>query len=841
MSRKDGDTKIERRTSGEPTASRGRSRSSAARMPAELGAYRVKRRLGAGGMAEIYLAERLLDDGARETVVLKCVAEGFRDDAHFLDMFAREARVAMLLDHPNIVRVFDLVEDEGATALVMEYLDGYTVRDLARTAWKCGVSLPLPIVAAVLKGTCRGLSYAHDLQDESGRPLGLVHRDVAPDNIFVTKSGRVKLLDFGLAKPKEGEALTQAGEIKGKLRFMSPEQLKGKDTDARTDVFSLGVTAYWLLTGARPFDGPADVDVMHAILDEDPKSPRKLNPKLPPALEDLILQCLQKDRARRTGSARAMELMLDRAVDAAVADAHELAAFVADVDAMEIPEEPKPPKYACLPAPPAAESTSPKKKKRSIDPSAPTRVVSADDGEVFELSSDDPSRSRSRARTGRRRRDAALTAALTGVDIERVEIGARSDDDDGSFEDEPTEPPVPKEATVQARPDRSASAPAAKQERSSSSLRRKQSTPEASEETRTLGPAAAAKIVAQLEEKRAALRAEREDADHPRIEREAPPATSTGHLTTTDPANITATERVRRREQSSAGGTAGALIGAALAFALVVVATAAAMKLGYVDKLLANARRGDALVTAPEPAPVASRPTAEPVDTTVPAPAVKDPAATAEPPAATSEPTPTSKEPVAATEPPTTTPTKEPAPPVLDAVRPVESKVDTPSTKEPPKVPAPPVVEPKRKPTGATTPPKAAAAKVRLDGPASVKWSTVDGKYLGQGAVIAAAVPEGTTSVVAVDGRRGVRSAVPVKDGVADYAALPKGELVVRARPWADVTLGIEALGQTPITGVPLVAGTYKVELVWNDVKKVKSVKVAPGEKASLQVDMREP
>ncbi len=790
---KGGETRVARggngKPSGEPTRARGRSRSSipaATHLPAQLGSYRVRRRLGAGGMAEIYLAERTVD-GAKETVVLKCVAPAFKNDEKFADMFLREAGVALRLDHPNIVKVFELIEEEEETALVMEYLDGYTVRDLAKTAWRCGRSLPLSVVAAIVQGACRGLAYAHELVDERGVPLELVHRDVAPDNLFVTRSGHVKLLDFGLAKPKEGEALTQAGEIKGKLRFMSPEQLKGKDTDARTDVFSLGVSTYWLLTGHRPFDGDSDVDVMQAILEKDPKSPRRLNPKIPPALDELVLQALAKDRARRTGSARAMEIMFERAVDADIAFPDEVADFLADIDGLEVPSDPKPPKYACVPVvreePKQVETTSPRKKK-SIDPSGPTRVVPSEDGEVFSAPAGDGT-----SKPKRRKREAALTAALTGVEVDSVML-----DDAPSYDD-------------MNKPNGD--------EGSSFRSGNRQAPPDTDhEETRTLGPAAAGKIKAALEAKhgiRLDDEADDDEAkptnDHPRIAARV----VSGPVVKT--AVLTATERVTRRPpqpQQSGGSSVGAAITVVIAVVVLVVGTFSAMRFGWIEAGLARLR-------AVQPGVVVAPPGPDGLQADGPKTAG-----------------PTQDVPPSSVSPPSTTPPVElPGKPLLQAVQPTPTA--TPTT-TPTATPGAGDERTKRP----TSTPRAPAMKVRTDGPAYVKWSLPEGRSLGQGAGTFS-VPEGTAGLVALDARRGVRATVPIKDGTADYGTLPKGELVVRARPWADVTLGIEALGQTPIQKVAVIAGTYKVELVWNDVKKTQMVKIAPGETKTVQVDMREP
>jgi serine/threonine-protein kinase len=195
----------------------------------------------------------------------------------------------------------------------MEHIDGISLHRAARQAWAMGESIPMEVIVKCVADAARGLHYAHHWKDSAGRAQGFVHRDISPDNLMLTKDGVTKVLDFGIAKMAvdDGEPVTKTGEIKGKIPYMSPEQLKGEILDGRADLWSLGVTLYWLLTGARPFAGGNEIATLQAILHEQPPPPRNVNPLVPMSLERLTLRLLDKDRTRRfaTGQEVADALM----------------------------------------------------------------------------------------------------------------------------------------------------------------------------------------------------------------------------------------------------------------------------------------------------------------------------------------------------------------------------------------------------------------------------------------------------------------------------------------------------------------------------------------------------
>lgn len=293
--------------------------------PKRLGRYTLEKIIAQGGMAEIWLAAVDGPAGFQKKVIVKRIRPGLIKQAlrqqqqegapanRAVEMFVREARLLARLEHRNIVQVFELgvqpskrEGEPGEHFIVMEYLDGLTLKDLALRSWEAGQPLPIETIVRVVADACLGLDHAHRLKDERGQPANLVHRDISPDNLFVTGTGATKLLDFGIAKREDWSNLTQAGELKGKVPYMAPEQLKGQRLDARTDLFAIGVVLYWLLAGRRPFDGPSDIFTMKAILDDPPPSLRQHNPNVPPMLEDIVMGCLQKEPGERISSAAAL-------------------------------------------------------------------------------------------------------------------------------------------------------------------------------------------------------------------------------------------------------------------------------------------------------------------------------------------------------------------------------------------------------------------------------------------------------------------------------------------------------------------------------------------------------
>ena len=275
-----------------------------------LGRYTLQQRLGVGGMAEVYLAEQDGPQQFKKRVVIKRILPSLAAHAGFVAMFVREAQVAARLTHTHVVQVYELGEQQNNDGTVeyfiaMEYINGLTLQRLATASWLAGSAVPVPVVLRTCADAARGLHAAHTLTNDDGNSLALVHRDISPDNLMVSRDGVTKVLDFGIAKGDatgDGVPQTMVGQLRGKAQYMSPEHINGLTLDGRADLWALGVSMYWLLCGARPFDRNSDYHTMAAILSDAPKPPRQLNPAIPLALEELILALLNKDRLQRPAS-----------------------------------------------------------------------------------------------------------------------------------------------------------------------------------------------------------------------------------------------------------------------------------------------------------------------------------------------------------------------------------------------------------------------------------------------------------------------------------------------------------------------------------------------------------
>ncbi|WP_164017368.1 serine/threonine-protein kinase [Pyxidicoccus trucidator] len=279
----------------------------------QLGKYQLVRKLATGGMAEVYLAKAAGPMGFEKTLVLKRILPHLAEDPAFVEMFLGEAKLAAQLEHPNIVQIFDFGEAEGSFFLAMELIDGPNLRKLVKRAQE--TPLPPAICAKLVASAAEGLAYAHEFRDPAtGEPLGLIHRDVSPDNVLVSRQGAVKVVDFGIAKVAGQGHRTQTGVVKGKVAYMPPEQLQTKPLDRRVDVYALGVVLYELLTGKRPFDATTDVSMMQAILFEQFIPAAQRRPDLPAALQQVLDKALTKDRDKRYPDCRALQGDLERFV-----------------------------------------------------------------------------------------------------------------------------------------------------------------------------------------------------------------------------------------------------------------------------------------------------------------------------------------------------------------------------------------------------------------------------------------------------------------------------------------------------------------------------------------------
>jgi serine/threonine protein kinase len=276
-----------------------------------FGKYELLERLGMGGMAIVYRARYTAAPGITKPVVIKKVLDVYAGDPAFVEQFIQEARICVGLNHGNIVQVFDFGQVEGEYFLAMELVEGQPLSKVLKQAQNAGLApLPAPLAVSIAIEMCKGLHHAHTRTDEKGRPLGLVHRDVSPDNVLISYEGEVKISDFGVAKAQyAGRPETEAGMVKGKYLFFSPEQAMGEALDARSDVYAMGVVLFRMLCGRLPVEGP-EVAVMQRIVQGKLTPPLQLNPQLDPGLVDILDEALAHEREDRSASAEALHQRL---------------------------------------------------------------------------------------------------------------------------------------------------------------------------------------------------------------------------------------------------------------------------------------------------------------------------------------------------------------------------------------------------------------------------------------------------------------------------------------------------------------------------------------------------
>ncbi|HEY5927481.1 MAG TPA: serine/threonine-protein kinase [Kofleriaceae bacterium] len=282
---------------------------SAARLPPRIGRHAVIGYLADGGMAEIFLGKE--PDG--RPVVIKRILPHLARQQNFVSMFIDEARIGSQVKHPNVVEIYELGQVGGDLFMVMEYLAGESVSGLLRRMELRKDRLHIALGAYVIAEAAAGLHAAHDLRDAAGNTLGIVHRDISPSNLFVTYSGDVKVLDFGIATAADRISRTATGHVKGKFSYMSPEQCMGMPLDPRSDLWSLGVVLYELTTQRRLFKLPNELLVLKAVTQDPIPRPRREQPQFPQFMEQIVMKALQREPTRRHGSAAELR---DELVDA---------------------------------------------------------------------------------------------------------------------------------------------------------------------------------------------------------------------------------------------------------------------------------------------------------------------------------------------------------------------------------------------------------------------------------------------------------------------------------------------------------------------------------------------
>ena len=313
----------------------------AIKAPVIAGKYTLLRRLGHGGMAEVFLAKQMSEGGFEKLVVLKRILPHLASGPEFVTMFLDEARIAADLRHPNIVTIADVGRVNDTLFMVMEFLHGQDIRKVQRKVAAFAQMIPFAHACQMAIDAAAGLHYAHTKHDLKGRDLQIVHRDVSPQNIIVTFEGSTKIVDFGIAKAAGQNTHTSAGVLKGKYTYMSPEQAQGEVVDARTDQFALGIVLWELLTMRRLFKRDTEGLTLEAIIDGVIPRPRRFREDCPAAIEDVVMTALQKDRSRRFRDCEALAFALEDALakDAIVHSQSRLAQYMRRLFADQMAEE----------------------------------------------------------------------------------------------------------------------------------------------------------------------------------------------------------------------------------------------------------------------------------------------------------------------------------------------------------------------------------------------------------------------------------------------------------------------------------------------------------------------
>ncbi len=287
----------------------------ALRPGARLDRYELLCPIASGGMASVWLARLRGKRGFEKLVAIKTIRTELVDDERFEAMFLDEARIASGIQHPNVAQIIDLGEQNEILYLVMEWVDGDSLAMVRRTAQKRGHAVPLGVALRVMADASAGRHAAHELKDGRGQLLGVVHRDVSPQNIMIGSSGVVKVIDFGVAKAKNrGAGETRTGVVKGKIHYMAPEQAQGREVDRRVDVWAIGVCLHELVTGKLPFDSDSDVDVLRRLMGTE-SPPRITGATIPEAIDEILSHSLVRDPSERFATAATMQRALEAAID----------------------------------------------------------------------------------------------------------------------------------------------------------------------------------------------------------------------------------------------------------------------------------------------------------------------------------------------------------------------------------------------------------------------------------------------------------------------------------------------------------------------------------------------
>jgi eukaryotic-like serine/threonine-protein kinase len=277
------------------------------RQPIVFGKYLLLERISVGGMAEVFKAKSFGEEGFEKILAIKRILPSMAEDDEFIQMFIDEAKISGQLSHPNIGQIYELGKIGESHFIAMEFVWGKDVLQIQNRFRRLRGKMPLPMSAYIGARVCEGLDYAHRKKDDSGNEMHIIHRDVSPQNVLVSYPGEVKLIDFGIAKARSRSSKTQAGVLKGKFGYMSPEQVRGLPLDHRSDVFAVGTLLYEMTTGERLFTGESDFATLEKVRNSLVPKPSKVDPRIPPALEAIIMTALRRDPDERYESAAELQ------------------------------------------------------------------------------------------------------------------------------------------------------------------------------------------------------------------------------------------------------------------------------------------------------------------------------------------------------------------------------------------------------------------------------------------------------------------------------------------------------------------------------------------------------
>ena len=345
-----------------------------------FGQYTLLERIAVGGMAEVWKARMRGLEGFQKTVAIKKILPHMTHNSEFVSMFIDEAKLAAQLSHPNIIHIYDLGKIANDYFIAMEYVEGRDLRTIGNLARQKRLPIPVGLSLLIAHHLSGALDHAHRKRDFEGRALGLVHRDVSPQNVLISRDGDIKLCDFGIAQAVTQAGQTQIGALKGKLQYMSPEQAWGRPVDARSDIFSLGTLLFEMLTGERLFAGDSEISVLEAVREGRVRSPREIDPSISAEIDAITRRALAHDPADRFQSAGEMEQRLGAVLyEQKPTPSHtDLAAYVRKLETAPVPQEaPPPPPVPAFSSAPASAPPAPPSAAAAAAPVPPVAPVAS--------------------------------------------------------------------------------------------------------------------------------------------------------------------------------------------------------------------------------------------------------------------------------------------------------------------------------------------------------------------------------------------------------------------------------------------------------------------------------